>query len=141
MEKGQDIKRVVIPVDKSEISKIAVKKGVYFAKLLGVDVKVISVNDTHQFIASVVLEEKLKKEAEAFLESFKKIGSEFGITLETELISGDPAEEIVKFANDDDLIILGDHGKKKGVERFILGSVSSEVIRNARCAVLVVKPK
>lgn len=141
MEKAQDIKRVVIPVDKSEISKIAVKKGVFFAKLLGVEVKVISVNDTHQFIASVVLEEKLKKEAEAFLESFKKIGNEFGISLETELITGNPAEEIVKFANDDDLLILSDHGKKKGVERFLLGSVSSEVIRNAPCAVLVVKPK
>lgn len=139
MRKGQDIKRVVIPVDKSEISKIAVKKGAFFAKLLGVDVKVISINDTHQFISSVIIEEKLKKEAESFLERFKKIGSEFGITLDTELISGNPVEEILKFANEDDLLILGDHGKKRGVERFILGSVSSEVIRNAPCAVLVVK--
>ena len=114
VEEAQDIKRVVIPVDKSEVSKIAVKKGAFFAKLLGVDVKVISVNDTHQFIASVVLEEKLKKEAEAFLESFKKIGDEFGVTLETELITGNPAEEIVKFADENDLLILGDHGKKKG---------------------------
>lgn len=134
----QDIKRVVIPVDNSEASKNAARRGAFFAKLLGVTAKIISVNDTHQFIASVVLEEKLKKEAESFLERFKKIGEEIGINLETELISGDPAEEIVKFANEDDLIIMADHAKR-GIDRFILGSVSEEVVRNAPCCVLVVK--
>ena len=73
--------------------------------------------------------------------SFKNIGNEFGIKLDTELISGNPAEEIVKYAKEDDLLILGDHGKKKGMERFMLGSVSNDIIRNAPCAVLVVKPK
>lgn len=136
----KDIKRVVIPVDKSEVSREAVKRGAILAKMLGVQVKVISVNDTHQFIASVVIEEKLKKEAEAFLESFKKIGKELDVVLDTELISGVPSEEIVKFANEDDLLIIANHGKK-GIDRFILGSVSEEVIRNAPCSVLVVKVK
>ena len=134
----KDIKRVVIPVDKSEVSKEAVKRGAILAKMLGVEVKVISVNDTHQFIAQVVIEEKLKKEAEAFLESFKKIGKELDVKLDTELISGVPSEEIIKFANEDDLLIIANHGKK-GIDRFILGSVSEEVIRNAPCSVLVVK--
>jgi nucleotide-binding universal stress UspA family protein len=106
--------------------------------MLGVDVKVISINDTHQFIASVVIEEKLKKEAEAFLESFKKIGKELDVHLDTELISGVPSEEIVKYANEDDLLIIANQGKK-GIDRFILGSISQEVIRNAPCSVLVVK--
>ena len=136
----KDIKRVVIPVDKSEVSREAVKRGAILAKMLGVQVKVISVNDTHQFIASVVIEEKLKKEAEAFLESFKKIGKELDVVLDTELISGVPSEEIVKFANEDDLLIIANHGKK-GIDRFILGSVSEEVIRNSPCSVLVVKVK
>ena len=56
-----DIKRIVIPVDNTEDSKNTVKKGIFFAKLLGIDVKIITVNDTHQFISSVILEEKLKK--------------------------------------------------------------------------------
>lgn len=136
----KDIKRVVIPVDKSEASKEAVKRGAILAKMLGVEVKVISVNDTHQFIASVVIEEKLKKEAEAFLETFKKIGKELDVILDTELISGVPSEEIVKFANEDDLLIIPNQGKK-GIDRFILGSISEEVIRNAPCSVLVVKVK
>jgi len=141
MEKHmQDIKSIIIPVDNSEATRNAARRGAFLAKLLGVNAKVISVNDTHQFMASVVLEAKLKKEAEALLEEFKKIGQEAGIKIETELVSGSPAEEIVKFANEDDLIIMANHGRK-GIDRFMLGSVSEEVVRNAPCSVLVVKSK
>lgn len=136
----KDIKRIVIPVDNTEASKSAAERGTFLAKLLGINVKIITVNDTHQFIASVILEEKLKKEAEAFLESFKKIGEEMGVKIETELVTGIPAEEIVKYANENDLIIMANHGKK-GIDRFMLGSVSEEVVRNAPCSVLVVKTK
>ncbi len=135
----KDIKRIVIPVDNTEDSKNAVKDGVYLAKLLGIDAKIITVNDTHQFISSVVIEDKLKKEAEAFLEKFKKIGKEFGVKLETELIVGNPVEEIVKFAKKDDLIILAHHEKTKGIDRFMVGSLSRDVVRNAPCSVLIVK--
>lgn len=134
----QDVKRIVIPVTDSDASRNAVRQGAFLAKLLGVEAKVISVNDTHQFIASVILEEKLKKEAESALDSFKKIGEEIGVKLKTELISGDPAEEIVKFAKDDDLLIMSNRGKK-GVDRFLLGSVSEDVVRHAPCSVLIVK--
>ena len=60
----EDFERIIIPVDNTEASKIAVEKGAFLAKLLGIDAKIITVNDTHQFISSVVLEEKLKKELE-----------------------------------------------------------------------------
>jgi nucleotide-binding universal stress UspA family protein len=137
-EKMQNIKRIVIPVDDSDISKDIVKRGAFLAKLLGIDLKVISVNDTHQFMASVILEEKFKKEATAFLENFKKIGEEVGAKIETELISGNPAEEIVKYAKEDDLIIMA-NSCKKGFNRFFLGNLPEEVVRNAPCSVLIVK--
>lgn len=136
-----DIKRIIIPVDRTDASKDAVKKGAFLAKLLGINAKIISVNDTHQFISSVVLEEKLKKDAEAVLDEFKKIGAEMGVTLETEIISGNPAEEIVRFVNDDDLIIMAHHEKKVGIDQFMVGSVSRDVVRKAPCSVLVIKVK
>lgn len=134
-----DIKRIIIPVDRTDASKDAVKKGAFLAKLLGINAKIISVNDTHQFISSVVLEEKLKKEAEAVLDKFKKIGAEMGVTLETEIISGNPAEEIVGFVNDDDLIIMAYHEKKVGIDQFMVGGVARDVVRKAPCSVLVIK--
>ncbi len=135
-----NIKRIIIPVDSSEISKLAVKRGALLAKLLGVSIKVISVNDTHQFVSSVVIEQRLKKEAESLLDVFKKIGDEVGVKVETQVISGKPAEEIVKFAKEDDLIIMPNI-IKKGIDRILSGSVSEEVVRNAPCSVLVVKSK
>jgi nucleotide-binding universal stress UspA family protein len=135
----KDIKRIVIPVDNTEDSKNAVKQGAFLAKLLKINAKIITINDTHQFISSVILEEKLKKDASAFLENFKEIGKDFGIEFETELIVGKPAEEIVKFVNDDDLIIIAHHDRSKGFDKVMEKSVSKDVVSNSPCSVLVVK--
>lgn len=59
-----------------------------------------------------------------------------------ELLAGDPAEEIVRYAgrHDVDLLVLGTHGHS-GMKRLVLGSVAEQVVRRAPCAVLVVRPK
>jgi len=55
---------------------------------------------------------------------------------------GTPSEAIATLAADydADLIIVGTHGRR-GVERFVLGSVAEALIRNACCPVLVARPK
>ena len=83
-----DIYRVVIPVDKSEASKIAVEQGSHIAKLLGVDVAIISIDDSQQFIASAALENKLKKEHDSSLEEFKKTVESKAVNATTEIIVG-----------------------------------------------------
>lgn len=57
-----------------------------------------------------------------------------------EIVTGDPAEEIIRLANiyNADLIVIGSRGLT-GVKRIIQGSVSSQVVENAHCSVLVVK--
>lgn len=61
---------------------------------------------------------------------------------EIEIVNGDPAEEINRLANiyQADLIVIGTRGLK-GVKRIIEGSVSSQVVADAACSVLVVKPE
>jgi nucleotide-binding universal stress UspA family protein len=51
---------------------------------------------------------------------------------------GKPAESILAFADSvkADLIVIGTHGKK-GLERLVLGSVATSILRTARCPVLV----
>jgi nucleotide-binding universal stress UspA family protein len=58
-----------------------------------------------------------------------------------EIVTGDPAEEIIRLANiyQADLIAIGSRGLT-GVKRIIQGSVSSQVVENAPCSVMVVKP-
>ena len=135
----KNIKRIIIPVDNTEDSIKAVEKGAFLAKLLGVDAKIITVNDTQQFMSSVILEDKLRKETDAFLNNFKKIAETYGVNIETQLITGKPAEEIVKFAKQDDLIIIAHHDKTKGLDKVIEKSVSRDVVQNAPCSVLVIK--
>lgn len=55
---------------------------------------------------------------------------------------GKPANEILDLASEvgADLIFIGSHGKT-GVERLLLGSVSERVVREAKCPVLVARPK
>jgi nucleotide-binding universal stress UspA family protein len=55
---------------------------------------------------------------------------------------GKPADEILGVASEvgADLIFIGSHGKT-GVERLVLGSVSERVVREAKCPVLVARPK
>jgi nucleotide-binding universal stress UspA family protein len=59
-----------------------------------------------------------------------------------ELVTGDPAEEIIRLANiyKADLIVIGCRGLT-GMKRIVQGSVSSQVMEEANCSVLVVKPK
>ncbi|MBD1938959.1 universal stress protein [Microcoleus sp. FACHB-68] len=61
---------------------------------------------------------------------------------ELEIVTGDPAEEIIRLANiyQADLIVLGSRGLT-GMNRILQGSVSSQVVADAPCSVLVVKPR
>jgi len=134
-----DVKRIIIPVDNTKNSEEAVKKGVFLAKLLGVNAEIITVNDTHQFISSVIIEEKLRKEATAFLDKFKEIAESFGVKIDTKFMTGKPAEEIVKYVNKDDLIIIAQHDRSKGLDKVIEKNVSRDVVKNAPCSVLLIK--
>jgi nucleotide-binding universal stress UspA family protein len=59
-----------------------------------------------------------------------------------ELVTGEPADEIIRLANiyKADLIIIGSRGLT-GMKRIVQGSVSSQVVEEANCSVLVVKAK
>ncbi len=61
---------------------------------------------------------------------------------ELEIVTGDPATEIVRLAHihSCDLIVLGSRGLT-GMKRILQGSVSSQVLEDAPCSVLVVKYK
>ncbi len=134
------INRIVIPVDTTDVSKIAAEQGAFFAKLLNVEISIISVNDSRQYMLSKLLEDKIEKEKLIAIEEVKKITEEQGVITTTKLAAGAPAIEIVKFVKDDDLIVMASKGRK-GFNKFFLGSVSEEVLKTAPCTVMVIKEK
>jgi len=56
--------------------------------------------------------------------------------------TGDPGGEVVHLAEQigADLIVMATHGRR-GLRRFLLGSVAERVVREAPCPVLTIKPK
>lgn len=82
--------------------------------------------------------ESMYQIAEQQLQNYQ---SQLTVNSTLEIVSGDPSEEIIRLANiyQADLIIIGTRGLT-GVKRVIEGSVSSLVVSDAPCSVLVVKP-
>jgi nucleotide-binding universal stress UspA family protein len=86
------------------------------------------------------LHEKARDEAIRKLETLASTFGAAGRRTVTEVRDGDPAPTLLRAASDQgaDLIVVGDHGHS-AIERFMIGSVSENVVRHAHCSVLVVK--
>lgn len=82
-------------------------------------------------------EEPLYRHIEKQLEVYQ---DKLSCESELEIVTGDPAVEIVRLAHIHraDLIVIGTRGLT-GLKRILEGSVSSQVVADAPCSVLVVK--
>jgi nucleotide-binding universal stress UspA family protein len=78
----------------------------------------------------------------AWLESLAKLAAERGVAARADAEEGNPAQRICDAAADwgADLIVLGHHSRRP-LKELLLGSLSSHVIRDAPCSVLLVKQK
>ncbi|MGD0534610.1 MAG: universal stress protein [Methanoregula sp.] len=136
--------RILIATDGSEKNRAALDEGIKIARAFGSIVYAVYVIDTGTFSSmsgDIPLGDTytvFHTEAE---QAFGRIKSQAGdMKVETSILEGHPAAEIVKFAlaKKIDMIVIGTQGKK-GLERLLLGSVAEEIIRSAPCKVLVVK--
>ncbi|MCQ1534762.1 universal stress protein [Methanosarcina sp. KYL-1] len=137
----------MIATDGSESAKKAADAGIEFARLSRAKVHAAYVIDTSAY-SSVpkdprwedVMYEQFRNfglEATSYVEN---TGKRAGVEVESVLLEGHPAEEIVNFAekNGIELIVIGSLGKSR-IERFLIGSVSEKVVRNAKVSVLIVR--
>ncbi len=65
-----------------------------------------------------------------------------GVKCELMVELGEPAESILRTQKNlgMDVIVMATHGRK-GLRRFVLGSVAERVVREARCPVLTLRPQ
>lgn len=80
------------------------------------------------------------RQAQVFVERATKTLSSAGFKTSTSIAEGDAKSVILDQATEwhAELIVLGSHGRK-GLQRFLLGSVSDAVARHAPCSVLIVR--
>ncbi|WP_152041122.1 universal stress protein [Salinigranum salinum] len=139
-----DISSVLVPTDGSECAHTAVEHAGKLARSVDATLHVIYVVEIGQVIngdRARRLREALEEIGEKALNlALEKVQSSTYLPTETSLVTGPPYLEIVRYAeeHDVDCIVMGTHGRK-GIRRFILGSVTERVIRRADVPVISIK--
>jgi len=140
--------RILVATDGSAKSKVAVEHGINLAKSVGASVVgIFVVNEV--VVTSAVrqlgsdkkeIEDKLKVTGEKALAEIKKMGDEAGVTVDTVIRFGAPANMVIDAATTEgvDLIVMGSHGES-GVSKLLIGSVVQKVLYWASSPVLVVR--
>ncbi len=134
--------RILIAVDGSESNAAAVNQGLQLAKTLGAEkVTALCVFDEGNYgtfirDGSTEYRRIMAEESEKALSYAKKKAAEAGVLAETKLVVGHPVEVIVKESADYDLVVCATLGKT-GISRALLGSVAENVVRLAKCTVLI----
>jgi nucleotide-binding universal stress UspA family protein len=142
-------KNILVPVDGSRFSSRALREARKVAKresgriiLLGVVELPVAVFEGYQeFSVNIELEEQFSLRMKQILEQEAETLKKEGISVDTVVRTGNPADEIVSLARSEkaDLVMMTTHGRR-GFMRFMLGSVAEKVVRTSPCSVLVVRP-
>ena len=135
---------VLLATDLSPTSEAATNAALDLAGTLGARLLAVSVIDPGslrlpggRFRQRV---DQVRSEREHVAQSLVARGRSAGVAVDFLVWEGDPGEAIIEAATAEsaDLIVVGSHGRGT-VGRFLIGSVSDHVVRNAPCPVLVVR--
>ena len=136
-----NFKRILCPVDYSEFSAAANEYASVLAQSTGAEIVYLNAVFPEAPFGSYEYfrpESEKKRDCENLKDQFQPTVE--GVASRHVVEFGRPAEEIIKYANENevDLIVLGTHGRS-GLRRMLMGSVAEEVVRNAECPVLAIK--
>jgi nucleotide-binding universal stress UspA family protein len=135
---------ILLPSDGSTAAGLAVDHAFDVATTYGARVHVLYVVD-QSAIDGLVSESELvavalEREGTAVVNEIAGLAADRGVDITTDVRIGYPARTILDYAdeNDVDLVVMGTHGRR-GVDRYLLGSVTERVVRGADVSVLVVR--
>lgn len=139
-------RNILIATDGSDNTLRAISCGIEFAKISGATVYALYVVNTPATISETWtlgkerIYEVMRKDGEKAVSKIKEIGEASGVEIKEVVLDGDPSNEIIDFAenNNIDLIVMGTLGKT-GLEKFLIGSVAEKVVRGSKVPVMVVR--
>ena len=143
-----NIKNILIPLDFSETSLLALEHATFMARFYKADITLLHViesaiftsaitfHDTGNDLSSVIME----KANEKLIEFANKIQDAEGIKIQTKVLEGRIYKTIVEFANksNTDIIVMGTHGVS-GFREYIMGSNAYRIVAESDCPVLSVQ--
>ena len=142
-------KHILVPIDGSETSMLAVSKATALAKTFGSVVTALYVVDPYPFTGvgadfaygqSQYLS-AATAEANTALDAARKAMTEAGVPVTTVVGEGHAVHDGIVRALEStgaDLIVMGSHGRR-GLDKLVLGSVTQRVLGLVHVPVLVVR--
>jgi nucleotide-binding universal stress UspA family protein len=142
-----NITKILIPVDFSDTSLLAIKHGAYMAQITKSSLHLLHVINAHYVSQDIFLpvvniqdQSKIEKVASDKLEQIiREVKEEFGVTAQFIIKVGPPSNEISKVAKEikASLIVMGTHGYSP-IEELVIGSTALKVITKSPCPTMAV---
>jgi len=143
------VRRIVCATDFSTTSRKALSAAIDMAKANRARLTIVYAHVPltplvpQQYLESATLD-RLDSETRQWVErqmtALVRRAKKSGVHASARMATGDPSVQIVRAARSirADVIVIGTHGRR-GVSRFLLGSVAERVIATAPCPVLTVR--
>jgi nucleotide-binding universal stress UspA family protein len=146
--------KILLATDGSEDSSVAASAAIELANDTGAELHVVHVGESHPVHPPPTAggppmpsasREEIRQAAQHLLDSqVKEVTKNGGKIEEAHLRMGRPAEEILRLSEEiiAGLIVVGNQGvsgRFSRMKRFVMGSVSENVARYARCSVMVAR--
>lgn len=146
MKRTLEVKTILIPVDFSETSKMALEHASNLCAKFGSTLHLLHVFTPMSSDVFPMLDvaSEMQKVKESAKEELSKMASSFkdryGVNVHVEIRDGNPSREIVAAAKDldVDMIVMGSHGAS-GLEEFFIGSNAYRVVTASTMPVLTVQ--
>ncbi len=145
-----NVKRILMPTDFSKCADAALDHALFLARKYGAELHLLHVLQLHlddyrkglgTFPSMEEIYDRLEVVARSDMGRRLEARSVDVLTVEERLRRGiAAAPEIASYVDEEDidLVVIGSHGRR-GVRRFVLGSVAEEVARIVNCPVLVIR--
>lgn len=135
--------KILVPLDGSKLAEVVLPYAEELAGRLGSAITLTHVaekaEDEYQHMHQSYMKNMVdttKRNAEKYLQK----PAEKAVKIQPVILTGDPAEEIVDYAEKEDvgLILMSTHGRS-GISRWAMGSVANKVLRAANRPVVLIK--
>lgn len=131
----EEYANVLLPTDGSEGAELAIEWGITLAEVYDATVHTVYSIDTSRFGGMEGISEiydALEETGREALETVRRRARAADLSVAGTVASGPAARTILSYSeeHDVDLVVMGTHGRS-GIERYLIGSVTETVVRNA----------
>lgn len=142
-------KKILVPLDGSELAKRGLDEAERLAKYFNAEVILFEVvpfmpiYGSPELVAPLIVDEKQKESVHNYLVGLAEELKKRGIKATTMVRTGQQvALEIIEFAKESgaDLVVMSTHGRS-GITRWMLGSVAMKVLSRGETPVLLIRSK